>query len=362
MTLADGIRYRPATEADLAACERVWRDGINDYLLPLGQYEVPADNPSLRSLHAHCLATDPERFWVATVPAEANDAAGGEGGPDGAEGAAGATAATAAAAGGAGGADRVVGFASAVRRGPVWFLSMLFVQPGWQLGGVGRTLLGHVLPEPGADLTLATVTDTAQPISNGLYASHGIVPRLSMFNLVGRPTRPEALATLPEGVRAIPMAASGDGTAAEAGGSGVGAGSGAAASSELADELAALDREVLGFAHPEDHAVIRTQGRVGFAYRDERGALLGYGYASEIGRLGPLATRDASLHPGIVAHLLEAIVPRGASAIWVPGEAAATTQMLIKAGLRMEGFPVLLCWSRPFADFARYVPISPGLL
>ena len=33
----------------------------------------------------------------------------------------------------------------------------------------------------------------------------------------------------------------------------------------------------------------------------------------------------------------------------------------IEAGLRFEDFPLLLCWSRPFADFGRYVPISPGL-
>jgi hypothetical protein len=35
---------------------------------------------------------------------------------------------------------------------------------------------------------------------------------------------------------------------------------------------------------------------------------------------------------------------------------------LLRAGLWIDGFPVLLCWSRPFADFSRYVPISPGLL
>jgi hypothetical protein len=34
----------------------------------------------------------------------------------------------------------------------------------------------------------------------------------------------------------------------------------------------------------------------------------------------------------------------------------------INAGLRMEGFPILAGWSRPFADFTRYVPTSPGLI
>jgi hypothetical protein len=35
---------------------------------------------------------------------------------------------------------------------------------------------------------------------------------------------------------------------------------------------------------------------------------------------------------------------------------------LLRAGFRIDGFPVLLCWDRPFAQFDRYVPISPGLL
>jgi hypothetical protein len=34
----------------------------------------------------------------------------------------------------------------------------------------------------------------------------------------------------------------------------------------------------------------------------------------------------------------------------------------LRAGFRMESFPLLLCWDRPFADFSRYLPISPGLL
>ena len=312
--MTDDLRLRPATPDDLAACERIWIEGINDYLRPMNQPIVPDDNPGLRRLHAHALATDPDRFVVATRRAGAD--------------------------------EQVIGFASAVRRGPVWFLSMLFVRPGEQAAGVGRSLLRRVLPADGDDATLATVTDTAQPISNGLYASFGIVPRLAMFNLVGRPARPEALASLPDGVHAVRFTASAPAERDRVGDA----------------ELGGLDRATLGFDHRQDHEFVRRQGRVGFAYRDGRGDLLGYGYTSEVGRMGPIATRDPALHAPIVAHLLEAVVPRGASAIWVPGAADETMRTLVRAGLRMEGFPVLVCWSRPFADFARYLPISPGLL
>jgi hypothetical protein len=48
--------------------------------------------------------------------------------------------------------------------------------------------------------------------------------------------------------------------------------------------------------------------------------------------------------------------------VWVPGSAGDAVVPLLRAGFRIDGFPVLLCWDRPFADFTRYVPMSPGLL
>ena len=48
----------------------------------------------------------------------------------------------------------------------------------------------------------ATATDAGQPIANGLYGGLGMVPRLPLFNLVGRPERPDALVPLPAGIRA----------------------------------------------------------------------------------------------------------------------------------------------------------------
>jgi hypothetical protein len=195
-------------------------------------------------------------------------------------------------------------------------------------------------------VTLAVATDSAQPISNGLYASFGMVPRMPMFSIIGRPFRPEALPELPGGVAAQRFDAS---TPAER-------------DHGLEAALAALDREVLGYAHPEDHEYLHLQGRIGFGYRDGNGTLLGYGYTSEVGRIGPIAVRDEALHAAVAAHLLLAVPPRGASATWVPGQAGPTLEMLLRAGLRIEGFPVLLCWTRPFADFGRYLPIGPGIL
>lgn len=295
----DGLELRPATPADLPACERVWRDGLNDYLRRLNQSEVPEDNPGLRQLHAHALATDPDRFWVA-------DRGG-----------------------------RVVAFGSAVQRGPVGFLSMLFVDPAEQARGLGRRLLGHVLP-PESTPIVATATDTAQPISNGLYASLGIVPRMPLFNAVGRPRAGWLAPALPAGVRVEAFVP------------------------EHAAAIDALDVDVVGYAHPEDHAFVQTDTPGPFVYLQGE-TVAGYGYASPVGRIGPLAAREPGLMGPILGHLLTAVEPRGASAIWLPGDATGAMAVALGAGLRFEDFPLLFGWNRPFADFERYVPISPGL-
>jgi hypothetical protein len=243
---------------------------------------------------------------------------------------------------GRGGRRRVVAFGSAVERGPLWFLSMLFVEPGEQAHGVGRGLLGQILPAPLDSRVLATCTDAAQPISNGLYASFGIVPRLPLFNLIGRPRPGFDWPALPRGVAAQRVAEveawQGD------------------------PEVQALDRSLLGFAHPEDHAFVLGEPRRAFAYRGPDGRLAAYGYAGDVGRVGPIAVAEPAFLAPVLGHLLAAVQPRGASSVWLPADAAETIRVAIRGGLRMEGFPILAAWSRPFADFTRYVPTSPGLI
>lgn len=311
------LALRPATAEDLPTCAAIWRDSINDYTRRLNQPDIPDDLGSILRLYGHLQAADPEGFVVA----ESVDPAG---------------------------APRVVAFASALRRPPLWFLSMLFVLPEAQASGIGRRLLRAVMPPQGT-MTLATCTDTAQPISNGLYASLGIVPRLPLFRLVGLPDRLDALPPLPSGVRGVRF-------------DDLGLGHGPLRDTDLEDELAKIDVEVAGFEHRQDHAFVRAEGRIGTLFVDGDGRAVGYGYASEAGRVGPIAVRDAALLAPAVAHVVTTIEPRGAFGVWLPGDADETTVALLRAGFRIDGFPCLICWERPFADFSRYVPVSPGLL
>jgi GNAT superfamily N-acetyltransferase len=314
-----GLTCRPADPAELPTCGAIWRTAINDYIVRLGQGEIPNEvNPATR-LFVHLQATDPDRFIVATVP-------------DGT-------------------AERIVGFASAVVRERLWYLSMLFVLPEFQGAGLGRELVARVLPGDDVTATVrATATDSAQPISNALYALYGMVPRIPLLSLTGLPQRPEAFGELPSGV--VPLAFD-DIAGGEAGGQG---------HAMLVDAIDTLDRGLLGVAHPADHRFLRTESRRGWLYRGPGDEPVGYGYAGESGRLGPIAVRDPALLAPVLGHLTKAVVPRGAFATWVGGPADRALIPALEAGFRLDQFPVLLCWDQPFADFSRYLPISPGLL
>jgi len=326
-------RYRPAAVEDLPACTRIWRVALADYLGRLKSDDgLPFDLEPLRRLLAYLLSTDPERFWVAVRPAlDGPDGrvAPGDGGTDG---------------------ERVVGFGSATVRGDTWFLGMLFVDPAEQARGIGRALLERTMT--GVDrLALGTATDSAQPISSAMYARLGIVPRMPCLHLVGRPGSPSSMPGLPPGVRAVEF----EQVVADGGAEGPG-------HRELSEAVGSVDLAVLGYERPSDHAWMRRDGRFGWLYRDRAGRALGYGYLTKVGRVGPAAAVEPGLLGPIVAHLLEAHVPAGASSLWVPGHAGEVVEMLLRAGLRLESFPALFCWSRPIADFRRYLPITLALV
>ncbi|MCU0506045.1 MAG: GNAT family N-acetyltransferase [Chloroflexi bacterium] len=318
------ISLRLATEADLAACAEIQRVALDGYLAPLGQ-TLTWNAPAVVGLFAHLRATDPGRFVVAER----------DGVP--------------------------IGFASAWVRGGLWFLALLFVVPEEQGRRLGTLLLEAVLPGPrdrapdGEPLVLGVATDSLQPISNALYARFGMVPRLPAFMLRGPLSRPEAFARLPEGVVATPFAPGGT----DGGRTGADAGS---ALRLHADVTTAVDREVLGFVRPVDHAWLLGD-RSGILLANADGEPVGYGYRRADGRLGPVATMDATLLPALVGRLARdaaADVPE--QSLIVTGAAGPALVACLAAGLRITDPPTIVGWDRPFADFSRYLPTGLALV
>ncbi len=313
------------------ACALLWKDAIEDYLVPLGQPALSDELGPLKRLLAHTMATDPDRFWVALDT---------------------------------GGA--FAGFSSATVREGLWFLAMLFVRPGLQGRGVGEALMdraqagrdvdpgGPAVPSPDQPFdtgfhTWGMCTDAAQPRSNGLYARRGMPPRVPVWRVVGEVRRWSALPALPSSLEAVPFEHLAlDGPDGER---------------RLEETVATVDRELIGAAHPPDHWHLRQEGRAGFLVRERAGGrALGYVYGSGGGRLGPLAALDPELQPALCGVAIRDTPTFGTVAMWVPGTADRAMRALLAAGLRLEGFPGLVCWSRADHPFERYVPISLALV
>ncbi len=71
---------------------------------------------------------------------------------------------------------------------------------------------------------------------------------------------------------------------------------------------------------------------------------------------------DPALHPALIGVAVRETPALGPVALWVPGTADHATRALLDAGLRLDGFPGLICWSRREHPFERYLPISLALV
>ena len=261
------MELRPANEADLAAQEEVFRAAIGEVY---GQRNLVAPTPpseAFRAQHRHLLRHDAERCWVAV-----------DGG-------------------------RVVGYTAALARGDAWHLSSLFVAPHEQAAGIGKHLLDRAWGE--GYRNRRTLTDAIQPVSNGLYASRGLIPVAPILHLAG-----EARAEDP-GLQPVEPDAS---------------------------ALGALDRVAYGFDRAVDHAYWQTVGRCTVWLR--HGVACAYSYTYPWNTIGPVAGTDG----GAAADAFRAEIARspGPAAIVVPGTSRELVAAALTAGLRFTRPPGLL--------------------
>ena len=167
---------------------------------------------------------------------------------------------------------------------------------------------------------MATCVDSIQPISTGLYASYGIVPRVPVFTAIGNPRGgrcPTSLAT-----------------------------SWRPGSRRCRRPCCWRTRSRRSIANcsaspgPQDHQLWSREGRRGVLIRHAGdGAVLGYGYVQASGRLGPVALLDDTLYPAVLGSLVSRSPPPGPYFALVPGVNHRAMVALLRAGLRFEGFP-----------------------
>jgi len=321
------LTERPMTPADVGACLGVFFASLNELFARWNQPSLPPDEGSgLASFFGELAFGHGGRAWVAARP-------------DG----------------------DLAGFGIALEREATWYLSFLFVEPGIQTAGVGRGLLRRLLPKPGSPAAAPgalhhTCIDALQPISAGLYATFGMLPRVPIYEVLGRP-RPGALAPLPGGIVAVPFHARPGHTKTTA----APPVDPASLPTDLLAELDAIDRRVLGWRRRQDHLGFMADGRLLVRFRGRDGAPLGYGYVHSSGRAGPIAVRDPELLPAVTGDLLGRLEPGGAWRLYVPGHSTSLVP-LIEAGLRINGNPALWSGNHEGPAWDGYLPASFALL
>ena len=296
------MEIRPTTPADLQAQHEVFREAIGEVFR---RHSFDPPDPPLEAFVAqqgHLLEHDGERCFVAEE--------------DG----------------------RIVGFSAAMARGDTWYLSSLFVAPDHQATGLGQRLLERSWGDSYA--RRLTMTDSIQPVSNGLYARRGLIPTTPVLNLAGRPSNTVLQGYDPHGSGAL--------------GSSNTVLQGLEPSEPSAEALAALDLAGYGFPRAIDHAYWSRHARATLWLRD--GEPVAYSYAWANGRIGPLAALDGAAGAGALRGEL-ARRPGEPSVVAVPGTSAELVGEALAAGLRITGPPALLLLSQP-ANPPRALAIS----
>jgi GNAT superfamily N-acetyltransferase len=231
---------------------------------------------------------------------------------------------------------RIRGMVSALVRGQVWYLSMLFVLPDDQSRGLGRALLEPALAYGEARGAQVRCTwATLDPRAQARYVMAGMAPRWPIYRLDGDAAavaQLEARVGLDPRKRELPC----DPGAAEK-----------------------LTAEVFGHGRADDLAHWLSDGGASVAI-ERGGEVAAFAYRRGE-RIGPAAARDEmSLLKAVAAAAAAGASGGGSVTLRVPGACASLLEALVSSGFRI-GDPTLFMASRLFGRPELYLPSGPIL-
>jgi GNAT superfamily N-acetyltransferase len=290
--------FRLANQADIEKTYKVYVLANEDLNRQLGRHTSlerhTLPNRAL-AVRANALLHDPERFWIAEL------------------------------------SDRIAGFGLATRRRTLWYLAALHVLPEFQGHGIGTQLVRRCLGEsgPGDSPTLLTTSDSANPVSSGLYFRFGLVPQTAILQLQGEPRS--------LGRKDIVLRPADRPGAQEA--------------------FDRFDQIVLGETRPEDHQCWATVPSMTPYLAFENDRMVGYIYVDREGALGPAAVERPELLPSTISAALDVYAANQSSPVQmrVPVDARETLSALFSHGISQVTEVRLLLTSRRFGLFEQYL-------
>lgn len=238
---------------------------------------------------------------------------------------------------------RITGYAGAITRGPVTYLTDLFVRPAVQSAHLGTRLLQRALP-PSAGGIRCTMAST-DPRAASLYIRNGMIPQWPHYCLRANRPAPEPLAVSGiETIEAEPQDA----------------------------EMIRWDAEVGGRPRPQEHAFwVREERGIPLWFR-RRGTVIGYGYVRlgagslwypDAAAIGPVGVRDPDDAVACVAAAIAWARDRAeVLRISVPGSHPALTPLLDTHFLITYVETFLSSAPQPFFDLRCYLSSESNLL
>lgn len=297
------VRYRPGTPADIRLAFDIFVPTIDDLGRRTGGTanntagDIDAAWVTRRPLFEHLAATA-DRWWFAEEEAT----------------------------------GRAIGYARSIVRDGVRELTEFFVLPEAQAGGIGRELLERAFPDDGA--VHRSIVATIDPRAIARYLRTGLPSPVGMAFVEGPPHAIELPTDLVRSAidpDAVPV-----------------------------EELAAIDRQVVGFARDADHRWLARE-RPSWLYRRE-GEAVGYGYHPiRPAWGGPYAAVDPADLPVLLADGETAAAAAGHATVTfdLALTARAAWQHVLGRGLRIDPFVMFLFTDGPTDGLEGYCLTSP---
>jgi GNAT superfamily N-acetyltransferase len=232
----------------------------------------------------------------------------------------------------------IIGFAGAIERGELIYLTDLFVAPETQSSGVGGALLDAILPRDGRILATIGSSDLR---ALALYIRIGMTPEWPDFQIhIERERwRPPDLT-----LNAVEMIES----------------------AQMEADLLAWDTEISGRPRPEEHEYWADECAGTPFWFQRAGDRIGYGYVRlapetplqpvDMAIVGPIGVREsADAAACVLAAVGWALERLPVARLLVPGPHSAL-RLLLAAGGMIEYVETFLCSAPPCVDATRYLP------
>jgi GNAT superfamily N-acetyltransferase len=226
----------------------------------------------------------------------------------------------------------LIGHARSIERDGLFELTELFVRPGAQSAGVGKSLIERAFPAGRGDVRLIIATNDVRALAR--YYAADTVARFSMASLAAAPKPASGGARELEIRHATP-----DDTGV----------------------IAEIEKAVVGFARHDDYPWL-FEHREGYLYR-RRGSTIGFGFFGETG-VGPIAALSPDQQSEILLHLEDRAHACGVEEVsfQVPTVNAIAMRHLLSRGFRFDAPLNIFMSDRPFGQFDRFIAFGPSIV